>query len=172
MSQERKAAFMELYNPNHMRFERFCKARVYGEMDYKDLMHDTIVIAFQKFEWSSKNERFLSFLFGIAIRVLANHKRRKDKIVLQNDRMSEGHQSFDDAIQREEIEQLYAALHQLTDVHKESIILFEIVGYSIKEIAELHKVSENVVKQRLFRGRNHLKLILTPQLDTTKTIGL
>ncbi len=172
MSEERKARFMDLYNPNHMRFERFCKARGYGQMDYKDLMHDTVVIAFLKFDSSSESARFLSFLFGIAIRVLANNKRRKDKDVMHHNHIKREEIFFDNSIEQEEIEQLYAALNELPEIQKESIILFEIVGYAIKEIAALHQVSENVVKQRLFRGRNQLKLILTRQLEITKTIGL
>ena len=168
MSEDRKALFMDLYNPNHRRFERFCKARVYGEMDYKDLMHDTVVIAFQKFDPSSESARFLSFLFGIAIRILANNKRRKDKDVIHHDIMTRGDAFYDHNIQKEEIEQLYAALNVLPEIQKESVILFEIVGYSIKEIAVLHRVSENVVKQRLFRGRNQLKQILNRQLEINK----
>jgi len=169
MSEERKALFMDLYDPHHMRFERFCKARVYGEMDYKDLMHDTVVIAFQKFDPSAERARFLSFLFGIAIRILANNKRRKDKDVIHQYQLKREDVFVDHSIQKEEIEQLYAALNELPDLQKESIILFEIVGYTIKEIAALHQVSENVVKQRLFRGRNQLKLILTRQHEITKT---
>lgn len=172
MSEERKKIFMELYTPNHNRFERFCKARVYGEMDYKDLMHDTVVIAFQKFDASSESAGFLSFLFGIAIRVLANNKRRKDKDAIHQDLIKRGDVFYDHNVQKEEIEQLYSALNELPEIQKESIILFEIVGYSIKEIAALHQVSENVVKQRLFRGRNQLKVILTRQLEIIKTIGL
>jgi RNA polymerase sigma-70 factor (ECF subfamily) len=172
MSEERKAIFMELYNPNHSRFERFCKARVYGEMDYKDLMHDTVVIAFQKFDPSTESARFLSFLFGIAIRILANNKRRKDKDVIHHNTIRRDDEFYDHTLQKEAIEQLYAALSELPEIQKESIILFEIVGYNIKEIAELHKVSENVVKQRLFRGRSQLKLILTQQLEISKTFGL
>jgi RNA polymerase sigma-70 factor (ECF subfamily) len=160
---------MDLYDPHHMRFERFCKARVYGEMEYKDLMHDTVVIAFQKFDPSAERARFLSFLFGIAIRILANNKRRKDKDVIHHNQLKREDVFVDHSIQKEEIEQLYAALNELPDLQKESIILFEIVGYAIKEIAALHQVSENVVKQRLFRGRNQLKLILTRQREITKT---
>jgi RNA polymerase sigma-70 factor (ECF subfamily) len=163
---------MDLYDPNHIRFERFCKARVYGEMDYKDLMHDTVVIAFQKFDSSFEKASFLSFLFGIAIRVLANNKRRKDKDMIHQNSIKREDEFYDHAIQKEEIEQLYAALNELPEIQKESIILFEIVGYAIKEIATLHEVSENVVKQRLFRGRNQLKLVLTRQLEISKTIGL
>ena len=172
MSEERKAIFMELYDPNHSRFERFCKARVYGEMDFKDLMHDTVVIAFQKFDPSFEKASFLSFLFGIAIRVLANNKRRKEKDVIHQNTIRRDDVFYDHTVKKEAIEQLYAALSELPDIQKESIILFEIVGYAIKEIAELHKVSENVVKQRLFRGRNQLRLILTRQHEINKTIGL
>jgi RNA polymerase sigma-70 factor (ECF subfamily) len=163
---------MDLYDPNHMRFERFCKARVYGQMDYKDLMHDTVVIAFQKFDPSAERASFLSFLFGIAIRVLANNKRRKDKDVIHHNQMKQADVFFDHTIQKEEIEQLYAALNELPEIQKESIILFEIVGYAIKEIAALHQVSENVVKQRLFRGRNQLKLILNRQIELNKPLEL
>jgi RNA polymerase sigma-70 factor (ECF subfamily) len=163
---------MDLYDPNHMRFERFCKARVYGQMDYKDLMHDTVVIAFQKFDPSAERASFLSFLFGIAIRVLANNKRRKDKDVIHHNQMKREDVFFDHTIQKEEIEQLYAALNELPEIQKESIILFEIVGYAIKEIAALHQVSENVVKQRLFRGRNQLKLILNRQIELNKPLEL
>jgi RNA polymerase sigma-70 factor (ECF subfamily) len=67
---------------------------------------------------------------------------------------------------------LYAALNVLPEIQKESVILFEIVGYSIKEIAVLHRVSENVVKQRLFRGRNQLKQILNRQLEINKKIEI
>jgi RNA polymerase sigma factor (sigma-70 family) len=172
ISEERKALFMDLYDPNHIRFERFCKARVYGQMDYKDLMHDTVVIAFQKFDPSTERASFLSFLFGIAIRVLANNKRRKDKDLIHHNQINREDVFFDNTIQKEEIEQLYAALNELPEIQKESIILFEIVGYAIKEIAALHQVSENVVKQRLFRGRNQLRLILTRQLEISKTIGV
>lgn len=169
MSQERKKKFMELYDPNHARFERFCKARVYGEMDYKDLMHDTVVIAFQKFDPSVESSGFLSFMFGIAIRVLANNKRRKDKDVVHQGFLRQNDVFYDQNIQKEEIDQLYSALNELPEVQKESLILFELVGYSIKEIASLHEVNENVVKQRLFRGRNQLRDILTNQFESVKT---
>ncbi len=64
--------FLKLYEPIHNRFERFCRARVFGNMDYKDLINESLLIAFEKF-YSLKSEKaFLSFLIGISIRVLAN----------------------------------------------------------------------------------------------------
>ena len=161
MSSERKKIFIELYDPIHSRFERFCKARVYGEMDYKDLMHDTIVIAFQKFDSNVEPKTFLSFLIGISIRVLANNKRRDVKKTTHQIYLAQKDISYDQGFEKEEIEHLYTALNLLSEIQKECLILFEIVGYSLKEIAELHRTNENTVKQRLRRGRMQLKSILT-----------
>lgn len=44
---------------------------------------------------------------------------------------------------------------------KESIVLFEITGFSIKEIVEIQDDSVSSVKQRLRRGRERLEKILT-----------
>jgi RNA polymerase sigma-70 factor (ECF subfamily) len=166
-SNERKKIFLEFYDPVHEKFERFCKARVYGEMDYQDLMHDSIIIAFQKFQPNVESKSFLSFLFSIAIRVLANNNRRQKKNI--------AHQNFlmlSENNDNEEIEHLYSALNLLPDIQKETIILFEIVGYSLKEIAELHQTNENNVKQRLHRGRIQLKKILNTDFKPLKTIEI
>lgn len=170
MDEERRKSFMVLYEPVHSRFERFCKARVYGEMDFKDLMHDTVIVAFQKFESLKDPKSFLSFLFGIAIRILANNKRKKDKQISQLNSVRTNEFQVDQIGIDHEIDFLYMGLNLLPENQRETIILFEIVGFSIKEIAELHQVGESAVKQRLSRGRTELKEILTKSLDQKNTI--
>lgn len=170
MDEERRKSFMVLYEPVHSRFERFCKARVYGEMDFKDLMHDTVIVAFQKFESLKDPKSFLSFLFGIAIRILANNKRKKDKQISQLNSVRTNEFQVDQIGIDHEIDFLYMGLSLLPENQRETIILFEIVGFSIKEIAELHQVGESAVKQRLSRGRTELKEILTKSLDQKNTI--
>ena len=163
---------MHLYEPVHARFERFCKARVYGEMDYKDLMHDTVVIAFEKFSPTVDSLTFLSFLFGISIRVLSNNKKRTVKKSMHLSSLDNEDFTLNLSQQQEEIAHLYQALNSLSDIQKETIILFEIVGYSIKEIAALHSSSENAVKQRLHRARIELKRILSPLVEQENTLRL
>jgi len=169
MSSERKELFMHLYAPVHNRFERFCKARVYGEMDYKDLMHETVMVAFQKFREDTNPESFPSFLFGIAVRLLANNRRKQQQArkYVESRLISD---SYDDPnVKKEDIEELYRALNALSDEQKEAVILFEITGYSIREIAEICRVNENLIKQRLFRGRQKLKEILISQKELINT---
>ena len=50
-------------------------------MDFRDLMNDTLVVAFQKFESLKSEKAFLSFLIGISIRLLANYQRKKREII-------------------------------------------------------------------------------------------
>jgi RNA polymerase sigma-70 factor (ECF subfamily) len=55
---------------------------------------------------------------------------------------------------------LYACLKELDQVTSECIILFEISGFSIKEIMGIQNLSEATVKQRLSRGRKQLLALM------------
>jgi len=56
---------------------------------------------------------------------------------------------------------LHRALALLPEAQREALILFEISGFSIKEVAGLQAASISAVKQRLKRGREKLTEILT-----------
>ena len=160
--------FLALYQPVHNRFERFCRARVYGKMEHQDLMNETLLLAYQKFDSLKSEDAFLSFIIGISVRILSNqHKKIKEA-------------SFPEAVDWEvpdadantgastEIYLLYKAMDLLPEEQKEGIILFEIMGFSIKEIMEIQHASASAVKQRLKRGREKLEEILTFESTITK----
>lgn len=161
MNNKKQKKFLSLYEPVHDRFERFCRARVFGQMEYQDLMNDTLVIAFQKFQQLKSEQAFLSFLFGISVRILSNHRKKKREVDYLDDpkflHFCSDNRTDSDA----EVYLLHKALSKLPEAQKESIILFEITGFSIKEIAALHHVSEATVRQRLVRGRKKLAQLLT-----------
>ena len=150
--------FIERYAPVHDRFERFCRARVYGDMEYSDLMNETLLVAYQKIGTLREEKAFLSFLFTVAIRLLANSARKR-----RPDRLNENHEMVDPSQRADTamaIDELHAALAKLPADQRECLILFEISGFSIKEIMELQNVKESAVKQRLRRGRLRLKELL------------
>ncbi|MDX1349888.1 MAG: RNA polymerase sigma factor [Putridiphycobacter sp.] len=154
--------FLKLYEPIHDRFERFCRARVYGDMDYKDLMNETLLIAYTKFDTLKSEQAFLSFLFTIAVRFLANtakkaKKELSDVSVNLSSIKAEGSGSESSA----EVYLLHEALALLPEIQREAIILFEISGFSIKDIMVIQNAKESTVKQRLKRGRERLTAILT-----------
>lgn len=163
MIKERQKRFLALYEPNHDRFERFCRARVYGRMEHKDLINESLLIAYEKLDTLHSEKHFLSFIIGISIRILSNFNKKKKEVFLTGneqievleDQISSG--EIEVAI---EVEHLYKMLDRLNEEQKECLILFELTGFSIKEIMELQKASESTVKQRLRRGRIQLKELI------------
>lgn len=153
---------MTLYQPVHERFERFCKARAYGEMDFKDLMQETVMVALERFDGIREKQAFLSFLFGTSIRILANSQRK-----MKEERWSQGDENKqwnrNEGEHELDVQDLYKALSCLGDDQREALILFELSGFTIKEIAEMHNASETAVKQRLVRGRHELTRLLSEE---------
>jgi len=160
--------FLSLYEPVHDKFERFCRARVYGNMDYKDLMNDTLLIAFEKLATLKSEKAFFSFLVGISVRLLANNHKKKKETAYPQDEHFDVIDVNAETTRDAEVHLLHKALSSLSDEQRECIILFEISGLSIKEIMEIQKSSSSAVKQRLKRGREKLIEILTFE-STTKS---
>lgn len=153
--------FLKLYEPVHDRFERFCRARVFGDMEYTDLMNETLLVAFQKMENLKSEQAFLSFLIGISVRVLANNNRKKkEEIIIDSTDFDV--QDVNANTERDvEVHLLHQALAMLAEEQRECLILFEISGFSIKEIMKIQLASESAIKQRLKRARTRLAEILT-----------
>jgi RNA polymerase sigma-70 factor, ECF subfamily len=165
--------FMALYNPVHARFERFCKARVYGDMFYKDLMHDTVIVAYERLHTLKRKEAFLYFLFGIAIRILSNNHRKKKAELLDEKSAFYLEDETARADKSDDVELLYMGLSKLPDEQREALILFEISGFNIAEIADLQQAGISAVKQRLARGRKELLEILSTEFAaTTNTLNV
>lgn len=165
MSVIRQQKFLTMYKPVHDRFERFCRARVYGEMDYEDLMNETLLLAFEKMDELVRPEAFLSFLCGISVRLLANNKRKsRPELGISNDVM-ESIEIREGADISTDVTLLHQALSLLPDDQKEGIVLFEITGFSTKEISAIQACSEATVRKRISRARQKLKEVLTRELN-------
>lgn len=162
MNKTKQDQFLELYEPIHNRFERFCRARVYGNMDHRDLINETLLVAFEKFDTLRSKEAFLSFLFSISVRILGNyHQKKKTDRFKKKDAIENIQDRNINPTEEVDVHYLHQALAQLSEDQRECIILFEISGFSIKEIVEIQGASESAVKQRLKRGREKLVEIMT-----------
>lgn len=166
MSKRKQDKFLLLYKSVHDRFERFCRARACGDMPYEDLMNESLLIAYQKMDTIQKEGSFLSFLIGISRRILANSQRKKKAKPAVDDSILSNYADPEDVMSRRmDVALLHKALAFLPPEQREALILFEITGFSIKEIAQLHESSESAVKQRLSRGRKALANILKNKLS-------
>ncbi len=60
---------------------------------------------------------------------------------------------------------LHHALLAIPDHYREAILLYEVEGYSYREIAELLDIDFHKVKNRIYQAKLALQKILTPILD-------
>ena len=165
MIKDTQQKILALYEPVHDRFERFCRARVFGNMEYQDLMNDTLLVAYQKLDTLKNEKAFLSFIIGISIRLLANHHKKKKETLTANIIDFDVPDESANTEQNINVYLLHKALALLPDEQRECLVLFEITGFSIKEIMEIQNSSESAIKQRLKRGREKLIEILTFESD-------
>ena len=166
MTSKKQKHFLKLYQPVHARFEKFCRARAFGDMPPEDLVNESLLIAFKKMEEIKNEKAFLSFLIGISTRILANSKRKKKPINVSEPAIFNQYPDPNNFIEKQfEIELLYQSLAKLPEQQQEAIILFEITGFSIKEIMKIQNSGASAVKQRLARGRKELAKIIKNQVE-------
>ncbi|MCB0481825.1 MAG: sigma-70 family RNA polymerase sigma factor [Flavobacteriales bacterium] len=158
---ERSVRFLKLYEPIHEAFARFCHAKAYGVLEAEDLISESVLLALENLHRLKHDEAFLSFMFSIARNIVNNKYRRlkfmgvfnKNEVALMKDEGLNPEMKHDISV-------LYSCLNMLPSVQKEALILFEISGFSIKEVAEIQGSGESAIKQRLKRGREKLAKIL------------
>lgn len=151
---------MQLYDPLHDRLSRFVQSMVWNSDDAKDVLSETILAAYESFEKVRNPEAFLYYLFGIASRLTKKRERRKKFWGVFESSAVDSSISSHNSESRIAVNELYAALNKLPVKQREAITLFEISGFSIKEIAELQGSTLSGVKSRLVRARDQLATLL------------
>ena len=168
----RQEDFLELYNEHHEAFGRYCRAQAFGVINAEELMSESVLRAFESFDKLREKDAFLGFLIGIA-RNVVNSKVRRKKFRGSYDETTVLKMQDTDlkADEKMDIKFLYRCLDQLPDQQQEALILFEISGYSIKEICDIQKAGESAVKQRLKRGREKLAELLNMEELRSESIN-
>lgn len=151
---------MALYEPVHEPLLRYCEALSRNPDTAKELVSEVVLEAFENLHKLRKEEAFPGFLFGIARNKM---HRRYRKAGRETGFIPALHERQDGAAGPEmkaEVSLLYDALNQLPDKTRDALILFEVSGFSLKEIQDIQGGSLSGVKVRLKRGREKLQNLL------------
>lgn len=143
----------------------------YGRMETQDLVQETVLVVMQKWDRIQKKESLLAFMVGTAGRILQNQGRKSRKetgLDAEKESLRKLEAKTMDPGLAYDIHLLYEAMEQLGEKERECLVLFEISGFSVKEVSEIQNDSETAVKSRLSRGRQKLKAILEDE-PTVKT---
>jgi RNA polymerase sigma-70 factor (ECF subfamily) len=133
--------------------------------DADDLVSDTMLRAFQRWEQYRLGTNIRAWLFTILYHAFVSRRRRIDLREVRPPEDGEwgGHEpvgeadpegAFYDSFLDEEITD---AIAQLPREYREAVVLSDLHGLRYAEIAEKLAVPEGTVKSRLFRGRRLLQ---------------
>lgn len=155
--QKQQKIFLKHYEESAESLERYCLNLTRDKESAKELIAETVAIAWSNFNKIKEKKAFLSYLFTTARRIFFKNKYKpkeeSDEFIdmISNDMNGE---------KQTEIRILYEALDKLNPDEKEAIVLFEIFGFKQKEIAKIQGIKENNVKVRIFRAKENLKKLL------------
>ncbi len=164
MRKTKQETFIQLYDPNHDQFCRFCRAISGNQQDSEDLIQDTILNVMENFDKIRDHEAFKSFLFSVASN-LNKMKLRRNKFKASFT-ASELNQIVDFGQNPEQITDfklVYEKMLMLPAKVSETLILYHISDLSIEEIQKIQGGSISGVKMRLKRGKEKLLKSLTTQ---------
>ena len=149
-----------LLGPIHNDVQLFARriARTNAEGD--DVFQEAVVKAARKLATLRDQSKFKSWMYSVVVSVHRARLRgsfwkrwvgdaRPDPVGDDGSRWAD---------ERASAERAAAALASLEAPQREAIVLFELHGYSIEEIAEIQSASISSVKSRLVRGRDRLRI--------------
>lgn len=156
--------FLKYYQPVHSSFVRYCSSHAYGIMEAGDLVQESVLSTMKAFNSVRDKAKLLSFMITVANNIIRNTLRRKKfNMQLSEKHMVNLESRVTDPDMRLDIHYLYQALNKLPVQDKEAVILFEISGFSMIEIAEIQHASEGATRVRIHRARNRLRELLTSE---------
>lgn len=163
-------------NPQRERFERLaesCFSSVYGTAlrltrdaeDAQDLTQEALVRAFEAFDrFDGRN--FKAWILRILTNLYINRYRRQQRVggisSLDDENSAEPAAPVEEAPDRQIFDGLLgaeveAALAQVPEVFRISVVLSDLEGLSYDEIAEITEVPVGTVRSRIARGRAILR---------------
>jgi RNA polymerase sigma-70 factor (ECF subfamily) len=161
---ERWDRLLESLEPIHEQAAATARRLCRSAADGDDLYQEALLRAFNKLHSLNDPSRFRSWFYAILISVHRSRSRRSfwRRFVPIEECFRDGAEPAgeDGARGPEEAwraRRMARALAGLPSVQREAVVLFEIEGFSIEEIAELQRGSVAAVKSRLVRGREKLR---------------
>jgi RNA polymerase sigma-70 factor (ECF subfamily) len=158
----REESFRRLYADHFDAVLGFALRRVDRPEDAGDVTADTFLVAWRRLAHVPAAPETRAWLYGVARRVLANHRRGEGRRSALGDRLRRElavhvPDTSDDVVQRADVT---AAMRRLSGRDQEVLELHLWEGLEPREIAEVLGLTTAVVRPRLSRARARLRDLL------------
>jgi RNA polymerase sigma-70 factor (ECF subfamily) len=155
---------IDLLKPFHDQAAATARRLSRSAEDGDDLFQEAVIRAYDKLPSLRDESRFRPWFYSLLLSVHRNRSRRgfwrrflslEGKDGKSIDVAGEDGASWDE--ERRGAERVSRALAGLPPEQREAVVLFEMDGFSIEEIAAIQKASQSAVKSRLSRARERLR---------------
>lgn len=130
-----------------------------------DIFQETFVRFYEMGVAGQEIQNVQGYLLKISRNLCLNEKAKKyntSTITIENFEFP----SLDTPYEQKELSRLIStALEMLPEDYKEVLILREMYGYSYNEIAEIVESSMPIVRTRIYRAKQKIRVILQPFID-------
>jgi RNA polymerase sigma-70 factor (ECF subfamily) len=157
----RRRQFEALYAQYHAQVLGYALRRIDSPEEAADVLAETFLVAWRRLEVVPEGERSCLWLYGVARRVLSNHRRGEQRRTQLADRLR------DELSARIPLEEapgegtaLAVAFRSLTEEDRELLALQGWEGLSAGEIATVLGCTGNAARIRLHRARRRLRAAL------------
>jgi RNA polymerase sigma-70 factor (ECF subfamily) len=156
---EERALFWKLTEAEHVRARTFCRQLVGSREDGDDLYHDTLVSALTKFVQLRDRSAFRPWLYRIAVNNFKNRVKRSwwRKLLPLSREIEETVGGDDPDAVHAARRRLEWAFRAITPEERALVVLHEMEGWPIAELARLFGKNEGTVKMRLMRARRKMR---------------
>ena len=160
---ERWRRLTELLTPFHGAALGTARRLAGSGSDGDDLFQETLLRAHARLDALRDETRFRPWFFAILLSLHRSFSRRSfwrrflplSETVAQGREPAASPERGEDEWSR--ARRARAALSRLPAVQREAIVLHDVEGFSVEEIAVMQEVSASAVKSRLSRGRDRLR---------------
>jgi len=172
------AAFEALVRKYQRRVFRVAYGMLKSQEDAMDVAQDAFVKAHQNLERFKGDAAFYTWLYRITSNLCIDHlRKRRGEQVEYDDGVrrdedagaplglrtsSKSFSPVKQALDRELGEQIHEALAELSESHREILLLREVEGLSYEEIAAALEIPKGTVMSRLFHARKNMQKALAP----------
>lgn len=163
-----RASCEELVNRWSARVLAFCHARIGNRHAAEDLAQESLLRALRGLATLEDPEKFGTWLCGIAVRVCLDWRKCKQSSQVNFTALSANGWTEDcaaknaktttaEANRAEDIDEMLAAVKQLSEKHRQVLMLFYYDGMKYQDMADMLGVSSATINARLTEARATLR---------------
>jgi RNA polymerase sigma-70 factor (ECF subfamily) len=162
---ENRKTFLELVAEIRPDLHRYCARMTGSTSEGEDIVQETLARAYYTLPEMESRPSLRAWLFQIAHHRALDHLRRYDRRMGRSldglaDTTADGKEVADDAIARHEaVRAAIAVFLDLPPLPRSCVILKDVLGHSVEEIARLLDQSTAATKAALHRGRLRLRAL-------------